>query len=654
MLRANWGKRCSFSETITVEEKVVENSNIIVVGTDTDVGKTIFSALWLTAFPKYSYWKPIETGVSDSATLRRLVPQACVHQSLLYLSEAVAPALAARRAGVTVPDARKIVAAKPSGPLLIETFGSPFSPLDEKVLQIELIRQIQASVVLIGTSSVGAIGRALSTFYAMRSEGVEINAIVLLGEVDAYAVEQLQKCVSVFSLPFPFVKSQTSNGELTPEILAMFVHRYRSTFLALAESVKRKYPVKGAVDEFVLRDRKAVWHPYTSLKTAQAPLPVRGAYQEFLQLLDGRELIDGISSWWTILHGHRHPVLMRALGEAMTHYDHVMFAGLTHEPAVILAEQLLKSCNMPEGRVFYSDNGSTAVEVALKLAYQYFCHRGQPQRCRFIGFEGGYHGDTFGAMAVSRDPIFFGRFEPLLFAADIIPLTPEALDQALSKHLGEVAAVILEPLLQAAGGMRMHTAEQLEAIVAVAKAHDVLFIADEVMTGGGRLGSRWATQKSKALKPDLICAGKTLTGGIMPLAVTMASAHIVSAFDSPERSKTFFHGHSFTAHPLACAVAVANQAIPTIENTSRIETFWRRRLPLARVCGSVVAIDIEAKGGYLAEVGQRMYHAALEQGVLLRPLGNVLYAMPPLETSDISLERIAQAFEAAMAAGNCN
>jgi len=345
--------------------------------------------------------------------------------------------------------------------------------------------------------------------------------------------------------------------------------------------------------------------------------------------------------------------LLSALQEAAKSFDHVHFAGVTHAPAVELAERMLQTAPWQGGRVFYSDNGSTAVEVALKMAYQFWCHHGEPGRTRFIGFEGGYHGDTFGAMAVSRDPLFFGCFEPLLFQADIVPLSAGRLDEHLRELQGKVAAVILEPLVQGAGGMRMHSPAVLRDIAEVAGNHNVLFIADEVMTGGGRTGTLWAHQAA-GIAPDLICAGKTLAGGMLPLAATLASPKIVSAWDSTDRSRTFFHGHSFTAHPLACAVAVANWKLLAKPNPVplQMEEFWKTSLEPARglpkvrdvrVRGTIAAIELDVSGGYLADIGRHMRRTCLEDGVLLRPLGSVLYAMPPVCTSQESLERIARA-----------
>jgi adenosylmethionine-8-amino-7-oxononanoate aminotransferase len=413
--------------------------------------------------------------------------------------------------------------------------------------------------------------------------------------------------------------------------------------------------------DLVERDQRSVWHPYTSLRPPEPPLVSVAAQDEFLWLSDGRRVIDAISSWWTILHGHRHPLLMAQLRQAAESFDHVQFAGVTHQPAVELAELLLASAPWRDGRVFYSDDGSTAVEVALKMAYQYWCHRGEPQRTWFVGFEGGYHGDTFGAMAVGRDPVFFGRFAPLLFRAEIVPVSPAGVAEGLARHKDEVAAVILEPLVQGAGGMRMHSPEELAEIAAVVQQEGVLFIADEVMTGGGRTGPLWA-HRAAGIAPDLICAAKTLAGGVLPLAATLAAPAVVRAWDTADRSRTFFHGHSFTAHPLACAVAVANWRLLTATPNpvpQRMESFWREALgPLrrhprvrdVRIRGTIAAVEVDLPGGYLATGADQLRRCCLEHGVVLRPLGPVLYAMPPFCTSQESLEQIAQAMTRAVEA----
>jgi adenosylmethionine-8-amino-7-oxononanoate aminotransferase len=449
------------------------------------------------------------------------------------------------------------------------------------------------------------------------------------------------------------------NGEWTPVSLADAAQAQDERLVVARSGAER-----GQAPTLPAAIPPAVWHPYTPLQDPDPPLPVVGAEDEFLTLADGRQIIDGISSWWTILHGHRDLSIMTAIREATRRLDHVLFAGATHPHAVELAESLLGSMPWaPGGRVFYSDNGSTAVEVALKMAYQFWCHRGEPHRTLFVAFEHGYHGDTFGAMSVGRDPVFFGRFEPLLFKVLQVPVSAEALDDVLKRHPGEVAAVVIEPLVQGAGGMQMHSPDELRAIFEVTHNHDVLFIADEVMTGFGRTGSLWAVEPA-GISPDLVCLAKGITGGVLPLAATLVSPSVVAAFDTSDRSKTFFHGHSFTANPIACAAAVANWKLLQTgrwrADVNRIGAFWESHIrPLAelpgvkevRIRGLIAAVELDEPGGYLAEVGRAMRRACLDRGVLLRPLGNVLYAMPPLCTSDESLARIADVMSHAVRVG---
>ena len=513
-------------------------------------------------------------------------------------------------------------------------------------LQIELIEQWKSPTVLACRSMVGAVGRTLSTLAALRGRGWRPKAVVLIGPPDHWAEAEIRK-----HWPEGLVVGlRPPDGETwTPDAIRRAASSQSDQLDAIHDALSTPTPTDAA---WIALDREVVWHPYTSLRDPDPPLPVIGAEAEFLHLADGRRLIDGISSWWTILHGHRHPPLVKALTDAIQEIDHVQFAGVTHPWAVKLAAELLATLDWTGGRVVYSDNGSTAVEIALKLAYQFWRHRGEPGRTTFIGFEHGYHGDTFGAMSVSRDPLFFGAFEPLLFRAEILPLDAGRLSEYLSKHRGEVAGVIVEPLVQGAGGMRMHTESELRELFKVARSHDVLFIADEVMTGLGRTGTFWAHQAA-GIMPDLIASAKTLAGGMLPLAATLASSRIVEAFDTDDRRRTFFHGHSFTAHPLACAVALANlplvkAALPELPR--RFEAFWRDSLgDLAdrpdvrevRIRGTIAAVEFAGEAGYLADIGRTIRDRSIQSGVVLRPLGNVVYAMPPWGTSTESLRKVA-------------
>lgn len=418
------------------------------------------------------------------------------------------------------------------------------------------------------------------------------------------------------------------------------------------------------------RDRARVWHPYTQMKTAPPLLPIVKAEGVYLYTEDGRRLLDGISSWWVNIHGHSHPRLNRALAEQAQQLEHVMFAGCTHEPAVDLAERLVEI--LPPGltRVFYSDNGSTAVEIALKVAHQYWSNLGQPGRRTFITLHHAYHGDTVGAMSASEDSLFTRAFAPLLFPVTRVdppycyrcPLGLErascridclsSLESALERHGDTVAAVLVEPMLQGAGGMIVWPAEFLAGARRLCDRHGTLLVADEVLTGFGRTGRMFACEHA-SITPDIICLSKALTAGYLPLGATIATETIFEAFLSDDRAKTFFHGHSFTANPLACAVARASldlfRETDVLGRIARLEAQLRSGLaPLAglpivadvRVIGGVGIVELVSDtrtgetGGYLDGIGPRLAAAFLARGLLLRPLGNIVYFMPPYAITD--------------------
>ncbi len=406
------------------------------------------------------------------------------------------------------------------------------------------------------------------------------------------------------------------------------------------------------------RDARVLWHPYTQHGLEREALPVAEARGSILVLEDGRELTDAISSWWTCLHGHAHPRLVAALSEQAGRLDHVLFAGCTHEPAVELAEALLALAPPGLGRVFYSDDGSTAVEVALKIALQAHCQAGEAERRVFVALENAYHGDTFGAMAVGDPEPFFAPFRPLLFEVRRAAVQEAAIRRALEELGRRAAGVVIEPLVQGAGGMRMHGPELLRAVRAACDDHAVPLIADEVMVGFGRTGALFACGLA-GISPDLLCLAKGLSGGAFPIAATLASERLYEAFLDVERSRALLHGHSFTANPVGCAAARASLGLCLAEGVparldaigTRIETELRERLPAEgaarktlRRRGGIVALDLGwERAGYLARRALGLRARAAELGVLLRPLGQVLYAMPPACTSDEQCRRIAAA-----------
>jgi adenosylmethionine-8-amino-7-oxononanoate aminotransferase len=384
------------------------------------------------------------------------------------------------------------------------------------------------------------------------------------------------------------------------------------------------------------RDKAVLWHPYTQALTAPAPIPIVRAEGVWLYTEDGRRILDGISSWWVNIHGHSHPKLNAALAKQAGELEHVVFAGCTHRPAVELAERLLEILPAGLARVFYSDNGSTAVEVALKLAIQYWINRGEPQRKAIVTLHNAYHGDTVGAMSASEDSVFTRAFSNLLFPVERVTGL-EDMERCLQTH--SVAAVIIEPMLQGAGGMIVWPAEFVAGVRRLCDRYGTLMIADEVLTGFGRTGKMFACEHA-SIAPDIICLSKALTAGYLPLGVTATTTAVYDAFLSDDRTKTFFHGHSYTANPLACAVAIASLDLfreeATLAKVTRLEQQLRagfeplRAVGDVRVIGGVAAMELTSnKPGYLDQIGPRLAAAFLARGLLLRPLGNVVYFMPP-------------------------
>ena len=397
-----------------------------------------------------------------------------------------------------------------------------------------------------------------------------------------------------------------------------------------------------------------IWHPYSSLMPVFPNLPVASAKGAHIHLKDGRVIIDGVSSWWVNLHGHSHPVLAEALYKQALALEHVIFAGFTHQPATDLAEQLIDYTACSFTKLFYSDNGSTAVEVALKMALQYWINTGNP-RHKIIALEGAFHGDTFGAMSVSSRSVFNQTFESLMWEVDFIPFPSAEQEEDCLKKFESLlterpAALIVEPLLQGTAGMRVYRPEFLDRLFALAKKEGVICIADEVLTGFGRTGKPFASHYLQE-KPDIMCLSKGITGGTMPFGVTLANKKIVSAFEVPDLDKVLYHGHSYTANPLACAVALASLTLLK-ESSSRIQelsgmqaTFAQRlkeRFHLKRVdhIGTIISLELVIEPGYLSSIRNELYAFFLAHDVLLRPLGNILYILPPycIETKD--LERI--------------
>ncbi|PDT00417.1 adenosylmethionine--8-amino-7-oxononanoate transaminase [Rhizobium chutanense] len=394
-----------------------------------------------------------------------------------------------------------------------------------------------------------------------------------------------------------------------------------------------------------------VWHPFTQHALEPPMKRIVATEGAYLFDEDGNRILDAISSWWVITHGHRHPAVMASIREATEAYDQIIFAEFTHEPAEVLAERLLAFAPSGLQHVFYSDSGSTAVEVAIKMALGTFHNRGIA-RDRIVVMEHGYHGDTIGTMSAGERGVFNAPFEPLLFGVDRLPFPEpgreqETLDafEAICRS-GKVAAILIEPLVLGAGGMKFYGSAVLAALKDIAGRYGCLFIADEVMTGWGRTGTRFACEQA-GVTPDILCTSKGLTGGSLPLAATLCTAEIFEAHLSCDRRKTFFHSSSYTANAIACAAAVANLQIwqeePVEARIAELAAQHARHLRRfeddtrfvnVRHRGTIAALDLTVpSGGYLAEAGPRMRKLFRERGLLVRPLGNVIYLMTPYCTS---------------------
>lgn len=415
----------------------------------------------------------------------------------------------------------------------------------------------------------------------------------------------------------------------------------------------------GCKSETRMREQDLIWHPFTRYAPGQNVIPIRIDSAQGCYLYSGnRKILDAISSWWVNLHGHAHPAIVQAVHDQLQKLDHVLFAGFTHEPAQTLISLLYETLPQKFARFFFSDNGSTAVEVALKMVLQYAFNRGE-KRKRIFALNNGYHGDTFGAMSVANRSIFNQAFADYLFEVEYIP-APEAsnnekIEEWLCKSLpADTLALIYEPLVQGAAGMKVQNAQLLEKILYKFKAQNAFLIADEVMTGFGRTGHLFASEAC-VTKPDIICLSKGLTGGFMPLGVTACTAEIFEAFESENHAFTFWHGHSYTAYPAACAAAVASLKIllgnETLIRRKKIagmheqyvkELAHSHTLQNARSCGTIFAAEIVSveENSYTNSLRDRLYHEFMKRDVLIRPLGNTIYLMPPYCITDDELTRV--------------
>lgn len=415
--------------------------------------------------------------------------------------------------------------------------------------------------------------------------------------------------------------------------------------------------------EVLKKDKKFVWHPFTQMQIAPEPLEIVRAKDAILYTADGKEYIDCNSSWWVNVHGHGNKHIGNAISEQFQKIDHVIFAGATHSKAVELAERVVSILPESFQKVFFTDNGSTAVEVALKMVFQYWSNSGHSKN-RILALDGAYHGDTFGAMSVGQRGYFNAPFEHFFFKVDFLDFPTRDNEEELLQKAEELfqtnqfAGIILEPLIQGSSGMRIYSVSFLDQLVALAKKFEVLVIFDEVMTAWGRTGKYFAMDHCTE-KPDIVCLSKGLTGGVLPLGLTVTTNTVYKAFLSEEKSKALLHGHSFTGNSLACAAGCASLDLfekeSTWENIHRIEKshdiFVKSILDnpsvkQIRVFGTILAIELETGEGntYFSNIRDKAYDYFLQQGLLIRPLGNVIFTNPPYCITNDQLQSIYTAF----------
>ncbi|MBV9917304.1 MAG: adenosylmethionine--8-amino-7-oxononanoate transaminase [Solirubrobacterales bacterium] len=650
---------------------------LFVTGTDTEVGKTVLAASIVAALCARGLpvraLKPVITGLDapadplwppDHELLARAAGCPAEEVFLAGYGPPVSPHLAAELARRPIDPAELVAAARAAAGegelVVVEGVGGLLVPLGVGFDVRELAIELGLPLLIAARPGLGTINHTLLTLEAARRAGLEVAAVVLTpwpaqpGVLERSNRETLARLgqLPVWTLahvPRPEPAALAAAGAALP--LDRWLRRGGSDRTAGYGGAMR------ASEDLIASDRRHLWHPFTQQQAwadDEPPVVIDHAEGTNLFDTDGNAYIDGVSSLWCNVHGHRHPAIDAAVSDQLGRVAHSTMLGLSHQPAIELAERLVAIAPAGLTRVFYSDSGSTAVEIALKMAFQWWAQRGESQRTQFVGLENAYHGDTLGAVSVGGIDLFHSLYRPLLFDAQVARAgDPDHLEELLAQSGGRVAAVILEPLVQGAAGMRLQPHGYLRRVRELCDAHGVLLICDEVATGFGRTGRMFACQHEQVV-PDLLCVGKGLTGGYLPLAATLATERVYEGFlGRAEEHRTFFHGHTYTGNPLACAAAVAT--LETFEGERTLERLAPKIELLARLLGHHVAplpgvAEVRQRGFMVGielherPVGERAGHrvtlAARRRGAIIRPLGDVIVLMPPLSISEADLRRL--------------
>jgi adenosylmethionine-8-amino-7-oxononanoate aminotransferase len=664
-----------------------------IVGTDTDVGKTVVMAALLRALTAHGVKtrgiKAVQTGCTPDRKGVLHAPDVDVYadaapdtpcEALKMLEPPCSPHLAAAQTGqrldVHTLSLQLRERALTTDLTLVEGSGGIFVPLNRHETLLDLLEAIAARVIVVIANRIGAINHALLTIESLRSRGLTILGVIftqpakpsglpLEQQIHADNIKAVVRMGNVRVLALvPYDERQAGTDQKARDgaWASLADHLTEATRL-LADMAAEPMDNKALLDF----DKKHIWHPYTS---ATKPLPVWEAVRtqgSSIFLRDGTALVDGMASWWSAIHGYNPPGLITALHEQSARMPHVMFGGLTHTPAVALCEKLL--CLVPSAlrHVFFADSGSVAVEVALKMAVQYFYASGMPQKIRFLTPRGGYHGDTLGAMSVC-DPVngmhtMFKHSLPqqIFVARPECPFhtqyTPESLDEiatTLASRGNTIAAVVLEPIVQGAGGMRFYHPEYLRRLRTLCNEHNVLLILDEIATGFGRTGKMFACEWAE-VEPDIMCIGKALTGGVMTLAATLSTTRVAHGIS--DNGGVLMHGPTFMGNPLSCAVAAASLDMlvesPWRQRVTRMETLMRDGLTECSVLYGVE--EVRVLGGIgVVEMRQPVNVGRLQEffvrrcGVWIRPFGRLIYIMPPYIITEEELKRLIHSIKTAI------
>lgn len=623
------------------------------------MGKTI-SAACIAKSLKADYWKPIQVGLEhrDTDIVSRLLGPSHpgrFHKERYALKLPASPHLAAEAEGIHLRTS-DFELPLTGNHLIVEGAGGCLVPLNEEEDILDLAKHLDLEVILVVNPYLGAYNHTLLSMNAIRERGLTFRGFIISGGEDQnFADFIVRKTKEPFLGCIPEIK--TLEGSLLPSIFPEL------NLAILGEPCSPDALGPSSLFSLRERDRTSIWHPFTQHQTEPSPLPIARAEGAYLYTNDGRKIFDAISSWWVNLHGHCHPHIASAVSRQVAQLEHVLFAGCTHEPAVALAERILGYLPFLS-KVFYSDNGSTAVEAAVKMALQFWHNRGS-KRNRIVAFQGAYHGDTFGSMAVSRSG-FTTAFTHFLFDVSFIdpPLRERERGASLAQmrrlleERDDISAFLFEPLVQGAGGMLMQDAGELDALIGLARDHGVLCIADEVMTGFGRTGKAFACD-FLTNKPDILCLSKGLSGGVSPLAMTICREFIFAAFLSSDKRKAFLTGHSYTANPLACAAGLASldlfecsESIRSREHIAEAHARFRKEIAEhssarlwfkdVRQQGTILALEWNSRQerDYFANQRDSMYKYFLKKDLLLRPLGDILYILPPYCSSMEDLKRV--------------